>query len=251
MQTYRCQHCKYSIILNNSVSKKDKISAKQKMGKHYEENHKSLLPPDMDGYRWFYYLLTKKDHGSCVECHNETEFNRNTMKYSRFCKNPMCKQKYKEVRDKRMVDKYGKVYLLDDPEMQKKMQAGRKIAGIYTWSDRRTQFSYLSSYELHFLRFLDLELHWPATDLFAPSPHTYLYEYEGKQHYYMPDFYIPSIQLEVEIKDDGSALNISRESREKDVIKDQTMRALGNVVNYIKIVNKNYSEFMNLLKEDD
>ena len=133
--------------------------------------------------------------------------------------------------------------------MQKKMQAGRRIAGIYTWSDGKTQFSYLSSYELHFLKFLDLERHWPASDLFSPSPHTYVYEYQGKEHYYMPDFFIPSISTEIEIKDDGSALNISKESREKDIIKDRTMRSLSNLVNYIKIVNKDYSEFINLIKE--
>lgn len=252
MQIYKCQHCKYSVVVGSNIgnsTKQAKISAKQKMGKHYEEEHKDLLPTDMDGYRWFYYQLTKKDRGSCVICHHETDFNRNSMKYSRFCSNPQCKQKYKQERDKRMMDKYGKIHLLDDPEFQKKMQAGRKIAGVYTWSDRSAQFGYLSSYELDFLRFLDLELHWPSSDLFAPSPHTYVYEYKGEKHYYMPDFFIPSLSLEIEIKDDGSALNISRESREKDVIKDATMKSLSNVVNYIKIVNKQYDEFMTLLKE--
>ena len=34
----------------------------------------------------------------------------------------------------------------------------------------------------------------------------------------MPDAFIPSMNLEVEIKDDGSALNINAESREKDKI---------------------------------
>ena len=182
------------------MSKKEKIGAKQKMGKHYDTQHKTLLPPDMDGYQWFYYLLTKKQRGSCVICHNETDFNRNSMKYSRFCNNPQCKQKYKEERDKRMMDKYGKITLLDDPEMQKKMQAGRKISGIYTWSDRSVQFSYVGTYELDFLKYLDLVKKWPSSDLFSPSPHTYVYEYENESHYYMPDFFIPSLSLEIEIK---------------------------------------------------
>ena len=159
MKIYRCQYCNYNIPLNSNISKKDKIGAKRKMGKHYDEQHKSLIPPDMDGYRWFYFLLTKKNKGSCVECHDETEFNRNTMKYSRFCTNPRCKHSYKEERDKRMMDKYGKITLLDDPEMQKKMQAGRKISGVYTWSDRSAQFSYVGSYELDFLKYLDNVLH--------------------------------------------------------------------------------------------
>lgn len=246
MKIYRCQHCNFNIPENKKL--KGIKSPKYKMGEHYETIHKDLLPPDMDGFRWFYYLLTKKDHGSCVICHNETEFNKLTMKYSRFCKNPLCKQKYKEERDKRMIAKYGKIYLLDDPEMQQKMQAGRKIGGIYTWSDKKNQFPYLSSYELHFLKYLDTELHWPASDLMAPSPHTYTYEYDGKSHFYMPDFFIPSMNLEIEIKDDGSAKNINQESREKDIIKDNLMKSLFNIINYIKIVNKDYTKFTEMVK---
>ena len=66
----------------------------------------------------------------------------------------------------------------------------------------------------------------------------------------MPDFFIPSINLEVEIKDDGSALNINQESREKDKIKDELMKSLSNLINYIKIVNKDYTKFEELIKED-
>lgn len=247
MKRYRCQFCKFTTMVNKN--EKGTKSAKYKMGQHYDTVHRTLIPPDMDGYRYFYYLITKKDRGSCVECHGETDFNRVSMKYSRFCNNPICKQKYKEERDRRMMEKYGRIYLLDDPEMQKKMQMQRKIAGIYTWSDGKTQFSYLSSYELHFLKYLDIELHWPASDLMSPSPHTYSYEYKGKKHFYMPDFFIPSLNLEIEIKDDGSAKNINQESREKDVIKNDLMKSISNIVNYIKIVNKDYRKFEELIKE--
>jgi hypothetical protein len=248
MKVYRCQFCKYSVAVNKND--KGTKSAKYKMGNHYETQHKSMIPPDMTGYRFFYYLLTKKSKGSCVICHNETDFNENTMKYSRFCNNPACKQKYKEERDKRMIDKYGKVHLLDDPEMQKKMQQGRRIAGVYTWSNGKDKFNYLSSYELDFLKYLDNQLHWVPSDIIAPSPHIYTYEYKEKSHYYMPDFFIPSMNLEIEIKDDGSAKNINQESREKDIIKDNLLKSLNNIVNYIKIVNKDYTKFIELIKEE-
>ena len=97
---------------------------------------------------------------------------------------------------------------------------------------------------------LDLKLNWPSSDLISPSPHTYVYRYKDKEHFYMPDFFIPSINLEVEIKDDGSALNINQESREKDKIKDELMKSLSNLINYIKIVNKDYTKFEELIKED-
>lgn len=249
MKIYRCQHCKFTVTVRKTGSK-DAQSARNKMGQHYDTVHKHLLPPDMDGYRWFYYLLTKKDKGSCIECHGETDFNKVTMKYSRFCNNPACKQKYKQERDRRMIAKYGKVHLLDDPEMQKKMQQGRRIAGTYTWSDGSVKLPYLSSYEKDFFKMLDEVLHWPSSDIIAPSPHTYVYDYQGKKHFYMPDAFIPSLNLEVEIKDDGSALNISQESRDKDVLKDELMRSLSNLFNYIKIVNKDYTQFNEMIKEE-
>ena len=249
MKIYRCQHCNFNVAVNKN--KKGIHSAKYIMGHHYETKHKNLLPPDMSGYQWFYYLLTKKSHGSCVICHNETEFNNISMKYSRFCNNPLCKQKYKEERDRRMIAKYGKVCLLNDPEMQKKMQQGRRIAGIYNWSDGKTKLPYLSSYEMDFFKHLDINLNWPASDIIAPSPHSYTYEYQGKSHFYMPDAFIPSLNLEIEIKDDGSAKNINQESREKDIIKDNLMKSCSNLFNYIKIINKDYTDFEKLIIKED
>ena len=178
MKIYKCQFCGYKIIVNNYTRKKG-VNARKKMGEHIDTMHKDLIPPDMDGYRWFYYQLTKQDHGSCVICKHETEFNRATMKYCRFCNNPQCKQKYKEERDQRMIAKYGKIYLLDDPEQQKKMLQGRKISGTYLWSDNRTKIDYVGSYEKDFLRHLDDDLKFHVADLIMPSPHTYTYEYKG------------------------------------------------------------------------
>ena len=57
------------------------------------------------------------------------------------------------------------------------------------------------------------------------------------------------MNLEIEIKDDGSALQINEDSRNKDKIKDDLMRSNGSFFDYIKIVNKNYNEFNKLLKE--
>ena len=250
MKVYRCQYCAYKLIVKKDIKKGTK-NTKYRMGKHYEEKHKELLPPDMDGFRYFYYLLTKKEHGSCVICKNNTDFNYNTMKYSRFCNNPQCKQKYKEERDQRMMGKYGKLYLLDDPEVQKKMQQGRKIAGVYTWSDNKAKFNYLASYEKDFLLYLDNTLHWPSSDLIMPSPHTYTYEYQNKQHFYMPDAFIPSLNLEIEIKSSERQDKQNKESMEKEIIKDELMKSCSNLFNYIKIVNKNYDKFNMLINKEE
>jgi hypothetical protein len=130
------------------------------------------------------------------------------------------------------------------------MLSNRKISGIYQWSDGSSSFTYTGSYELDFLKYLDVVLHWASTDLLAPSPHTYKYQYDNRDHFYIPDFFIPSMALEVEIKDDGSALNINKGSREKDKIKDELMRSNTTFFKYIKIINKNYTDFLNLIRGD-
>ena len=249
MKTYKCIYCKYTVMTEKN--KKDVITAKHKMGKHYEDKHKDMLPDGMSGYRWFYYTLTKKDKGSCVICKNETDFNEITMKYARFCNNPQCKQKYKEERDKRMIEKYGKVHLLDDPEQQKKMLENRRIAGTYNWSDGKTKIQYVSTYECDFLRHLDQDLHWPAADIIMPSPHTYSYDYDGKSHYYIPDAFIPSLSLEIEIKSKQRMDKQNPVSREKEVLKDELMKSLSNIINYIIIFDKDYTEFNKIIQKDD
>lgn len=242
---FKCKFCDFSII-DNHLHKGEK-SSKYRMGLHYETVHKKLIPEKMDGFRYFYYTLTKKERGACIECKSPTDFNRLSMKYSRFCNNPECKRRYKEERDRRMVQKYGKAYLTDDPEVQKKMLLNRRISGRYEWRDG-TEFSYVGSYEKDFLRFMDQELNWVSSDIFVPSPHTYTYKYKDKEHFYIPDFFIPSLNLEVEIKDDGSAKKINPDSRAKDEIKDKLLKSMSNVVNYIKIINKDYTEFKQIIQ---
>ena len=247
MKIYRCQYCNYSVT-NNKATKGVK-SAKYKMGHHYETVHKHLIPDHMSGYQYFYLILTGKDKGSCVICKSETDFNNTTMKYSRFCNNPACKQKYREEFKNRMIKRYGVIHLLNDPEKQKEMLLSRKISGEYLWSDKSARVGYTGSYELDFLKFLDIQLKWKSSDILSPSPHTYMYKYQDKDCFYIPDFFIPSLSLEVEIKDDGSAKNINQDSRNKDKIKDELMGTTQNYFNYIKIVNKNYKKFIELLKE--
>ena len=248
MKIYRCQHCKFTVTVNKA--NKGIKSSKYKMGHHYETNHKHLIPTNMTGYQWFYFLLTKKDHASCVICKSNTSFNEIAMRYSRFCDNPTCKQKYTEDMRNRMIQKYGKIHLLNDPEKQKEMLANRKISGDYLWSDRSARIRYTGSYELHFLQFIDLELKWKSSDIISPSPHTYEYEYSGKEHFYIPDFFIPSMSLEIEIKDNGSAKNKDQDVRNKDKIKEELMRSNRNYFNYILLTNKEYQSFLDLVKEE-
>lgn len=219
---------------------------------HLGEVHKDLIPENMVHWQYYYYLKTGRTHGSCVVCKQDTTWNDSTHKYNRFCTNPKCKEKYREIFKQRMVGKYGKVCLLNDPEQQKLMLSHRSISGEYTWStDPRKRFTYTGSYERAFLEFLDLDMHYEASDIMAPSPHTYFYEYQGQKHFYIPDFFINSLELEVEIKDGGDNPNMHHKIQDvdkvKEKLKDDVMRSNKNTFNYIKIENKDHFKFFKYL----
>ena len=201
--------------------------------------------------QYYYYLKTGKMNGSCVVCHKKTEWNPKTNKYKRFCNDPKCKEKYIQTFRNRMIGKYGKVNLLNDPEQQKKMLANRKISGVYEWSDHIHKIPYTGSYELAFLEFLDKIYNFDPNDIIAPSPHTYTYKYENQDHFYIPDFFIPSLNLEIEIKDGGDNANmhpkIQAVDKVKEKLKDEVLMSNTSNFNYLKIVNKQHSKFFDFL----
>ena len=104
----------------------------------------------------------------------------------------------------------------------------------------------------NFLEFLDLVMDFDASDIMSPSPHTYYYTYEGKQHFYIPDFFIPSLNLEIEIKDGGDNANqhpkIQAVDKVKEALKDEVMRTNSNTFNYLKITNKDNKKFFKYLE---
>lgn len=209
---------------------------------HLEKKHSASIPPDMTPWQFSYYLRTGKTHGNCIICKGKTDWNESTHKYKRFCNNPKCKEKYVDTFQKRMIGKYGKVNLLNDPDQQRKMLEHRKISGKYLWSDHVHETTYTGKYELSFLEFVDRIMNFDPDDVMSPSPHTYYYEYEGKKHFYIPDFYIGSLNLEIEIKDGGDNENkhpkIQAVDKVKEKLKDNVMRSNRNTFNYLKIVNK-------------
>lgn len=224
------------------------------MAHHLEQYHGDLIPEDMTASQFYYKLKTGKDHGSCVMCHKNTEWNEKTHKYHRFCNDPKCKEKYREIFKKRMIGTHGKITLLNEPAQQKIMLAHRKISGEYLWSDGKSRFTYTGSYEHEFLKFLDLILDWDPMDLMTPSPHTYYYEYEGKKRFYIPDMFIPSLRLEIEIKDGGDNPNMHHKIQEvdkvKERLKDEVMLTNKCNFNYIKIVNKEHKKFLQYLEKN-
>jgi len=219
---------------------------------HIESKHKEMIPKDMSVQQYYYYMKTGKMNGNCVMCKQPTSWNSNTGKYNRFCGNPKCKDEYVKIMKSRMVAKYGKTHLLNDPNKQREMLANRSISGVYKWSDGKHETTYTGSYELDFLKTLDGFFDWDPEDISMPSPHTYTYKYEGEDKFYIPDVFIHSLDLEIEIKDGGDNPNnhykIQAIDKHKEALKDEVMCSQ-KAFHYIKITNKNYENFFDFLKE--
>jgi hypothetical protein len=136
--------------------------------------------------------------------------------------------------------------------MQRKMIFNHAQARDFVWDDKHT-FRIIGSYEEDFLNHLK-SLDWSPNDVICPSPNNYWYKWkDGSVHLYIPDFFIPSLSLEVEIKESDNTHPRMVHSREIEYLKDARMAVemKRTSINYIKIVDKNYDEFMSTYVKSD
>lgn len=229
-----------------------KFVDKDTLYNHIGKKHKALIPNDISIPQYVFNVKYNKEFGKCVICGNKTKWNPVVERYDRLC-SERCKEEYKKAFQKRMLNKHGKVYLTQDPEHQRKMLANRKISGKYTWSNGVTEVGYTGSYELEFLKFLDIVMNFNGTDIISPAPQNFYYKDEnGKDRFYFPDFFIPSLNLIVEIKDGGNNPNKHHKIQDVDKkiekIKDNIMLTQKEF-NYVKISNKDHAEFLQYLIE--
>lgn len=234
-----------------------KFVGKPALINHMGKTHESNIPDGWSASRYENFLRTGKTEGRCVECGKPTDWNESTWKYHRLCKNPKCRENNAKHAKENMVRVHKKEHLLDDPNMQKKMIYAKRTSGTYYFEDPddptiKYPTMYDSSFAKDFLEMLDA-FNFNGRDILAPSPNVYTYEYDGKPHFYIPDVYIISLNLEVELKDGGDNPNkhpkIQKVDKEKERLKDEVMDKLSDQVNYIKICNKDYSGFFALLSQ--
>lgn len=225
---------------------------------HIVNHHMDQIPEDVEPLEFAYGLLpmnSNKPMGRlCVMCKkNNTAFNKETLKYSRFCQAPKCKEDYKNMRADRFKAKGVPEHPMEDAAYQRKMLANHKNAKDFIWNDQYT-FRIIGTGEEAFLNKLK-ELDWDPADIFCPSPVDYYYQWpDGSVHLYIPDTYLASISLEVEIKDDFDGVIPGREhNREIEYLKDARMKVITakSNINYIKIIGKDYSEFLSTYVKGD
>ncbi|MGL6099498.1 MAG: DUF7487 domain-containing protein [Fusobacteriaceae bacterium] len=224
-----------------------RYESKERLYSHIENDHPEQVSDEMSPSRLVFNRDNKKTKGTCVICGAETKWDENVRRYVRFC-NQECKDEYVRQAKGRMLNTYGKVHLLDDPTKQREMLKNRSISGDYTFRDGGIH-GYTGSYEKEFLEFLDKHMEFNSLDVVSPCPFTFYYKYEGRELFYIPDIYIPSINLIIEIKDGGDNPNthpkIQAVDKDKEKLKDELM-AKGKY-NYLKITNKDHFKFIEYL----
>lgn len=191
----------------------------------------------------YFNFKNHKTEGHCIICHKPTQFNEVTEKYDRLCSD-ICKEKYREMFKKRMMQKYGKTTLLDDPEIQKKMLSSRKISGTYIWSDGK-KYTYTGTYEKDMLEFLDKVLKMKSTDVLCPAPQVFKYKFNNKEHFYIPDMYLICYNIIIEIK----GTNNHYQKRDLEIQKAKMNSVLKEKkFNYLIISDKKYNEFLKVIE---
>ena len=237
MKNIKCPFCSQKFIVIEG--KKD--ATKRALYNHIELEHSEKVTKEFPAARLVFNYVNNKQEGTCTQCRvKPTTWNKDKEKYHRFCSDK-CKVDYTRMAKDRMVKVYGKEHLLNDPDKQKELLANRKISGEYTHTDG-TKFTYTGSYELDLLEYLDTVLKVDSDDIYCPAPMTFNYlDENGEKRFYIPDFYIESLNLIIEVK---SADNKHYRTRdlERELLKDD---AVPKEFNFIKVLDKNYKELNN------
>lgn len=121
------------------------------------------------------------------------------------------------------IKKYG----CENPSQYKEFQDKKIKNSIHDYKSVK----YQGTYELDFLE----KYYSKFTDIKRASSIKYIYN--KKNRIYHPDFYIPSLNLIVEIK------NSYLYKRDKDIILEKEKATISNGFNYIIIIDKDYKEF--------
>jgi hypothetical protein len=238
---FKCPYCKLNYLAENAVYN------------HMEKEHNDQLfnlPAQQIYFNFKNRYSLNKEFGKCVMTGKPTKFNILTGKYERFA-DENARKAYREYFRKNMIKVFGKDTILDEPEQQKKMLANRSISGVYEWlNGEKTTFT--GTYERSFLEYLDLTLNWENPgDVLSPAPMTFPYkDSEGIQHFHIPDFYISSMNLIINIK---ASDNQHYRLRDIETEKYQDLAIKTSKFNYLKLYDNNFDKFleiMDMIKEE-
>lgn len=213
-----------------------KFESKAKLYEYIEVTYKD----DLERTQWsaaHYYFFRKygKANGTCVISGKPTTFNEDTERFNRFYSEVEA-DIYRERFKQNMQKKYGAVHLLNSPEQQKIMLDNRSISSDYVWNDK-TKTKVTSTYEMHFLDYCENVLKLKSTTFTKPP--TIYYKDNGTDRFYLPDFYIPSLNLIIEIK--GSNNHYQKRDEYKEDLKRLAVER--EKFDFIQVNDKDYTKF--------
>jgi hypothetical protein len=135
---------------------------------------------------------------------------------------------FKEKRKQTCIKKYGVENNSQNRDQYEKMQkAAYKLKQF-----RKTNLWYQGSYELDFL-----EKYYDIFSDIKRGP-SIKYKFNGKNRVYHSDFYIPSLNLVIECKNNWLY------NRDKEILEEKKKATIANGFNYIMILDKNYKDFI-------
>ena len=234
---YKCPYC-------------DAKLARWAVGNHIELNHEELVPKGMTANQVGFNTVNKKieTHGCCVVCKRPTQWNEKNCKYDRLCGRPECREALREKYKKNMIKVHGKFNLLNDPTVQEKMLANRRISDTYRFTDGGRHV-YTGTYERKALEFLDKVMGFHSRDILSPGP-TLEYEYKGQKLKWITDIVLIPFNLIIEVKDGGANPNKRQMPtyREKQIAKETMITNLGKY-NYLRLTDNNFEQLLDIIAE--
>ncbi len=227
---YTCPYCEERFTRNKLYS-------------HIENKHEEMITDEFPVGRIVYNTVNKRTEGSCMVCKKPTKWDDKKQRYDSFCSEE-CKQEYVKLAKERMRKKYGKEYLLDDPDHQNKMLQGRRISGYYTFTSGG-KMPYVGSYERKFLEFMDKVLQVKTIDIIPSYPIVKYEDRNKEEHFWILDYYYVPANLAIDIKDGGDNPNNREmpEYREKQRQKEIAI-AQQQEYNYIRLEDNKFDQFL-------
>ena len=235
---YKCPYC------DVKLTKEDLI-------RHVEDVHEDLIPEGYTAFRLVFNYINKKPieyQGKCTECGGKTEWDEIKGRYNRQCNKPACRESFIKKFEANMIKTRGVKRISQTPEGQEKMLAARKISGTYKFQSGEEK-TYTGKYELAALKFLDQVMNIDPQDIMCPGP-ILEYQFEGKTHIYITDFYYQPYNLIIEVKDGGKRPN-NREMpvyRAKQIAKEQFIIKNTNY-NYLRLTDNDLSQLLAVMAD--
>ena len=233
---FKCPFC------DSRFNKRDLID-------HIGDKHDDLIPEKYSAFRVTYDHLNCKPAGfegnKCCICNKKlATWNEEKGSYNKTCDNKACKEAYiKSLYNKKLTN-----ILFGSAEGQAELLSKRKISGSYKMSDG-VEKTYTGSYEKKCLEFMDKILHVNSEDIMAPGV-SLEYEYDGKRHIYLSDFFYIPYNLIIEVKDGGDNPNRRDmvEYRNKTTAKEKYIINKTNY-NYIRLTDNDLSQLLAVFLE--